>query len=161
MWSDTPVHTATKERDDWQNPPEHEKNTRKSKAPLPLALITALSDCGSLTVGVSAMLQRVAFKDQRQTSEGRRKTRTWYLLSSRNGMPRYLSENADAVQMRSDKFLTEPLEHDASAAAKHLNKVELLSAGARTVRCQRGGNDTLCSWESNTEPGPVLNCLGV
>lgn len=31
MWSDTAVHTATKERDDWQNPPEHEKK-HKEKA---------------------------------------------------------------------------------------------------------------------------------
>ena len=37
-------------------------------------------------------------------------------------MPRYLSENADAVQMRSDKFLTERAAHGASAAAKYPNK---------------------------------------
>lgn len=51
-------------------------------------------------------------------------------------MPRYLSENADAVQMRSDKFLTELPVDSASTAAKYLNKMEFLSSG--------GGNNTLC-----------------
>lgn len=41
-------------------------------------------------------------------------------------MPRYRSENADAVQMRSETILTVPLAHSASAAAKYLHEVEIL-----------------------------------
>lgn len=62
-------------------------------------------------------------------------------------MPRYRSENADAVKMRSDKFLTEPPVHSASAAAKYLNKVEFLSSWDQITCCQWGGNDTLCRWK--------------
>ncbi len=66
-------------------------------------------------------------------------------------MPRYLSENADAVQMRSDKLLTGLLVCRVSAAAKYLNKVEFLSARAHMTRCQWGGSDTLCRWFSHCE----------
>lgn len=59
-------------------------------------------------------------------------------------MPRYLSENADAVQMRSDTFLTVPRVDSASAAAKYLNKVEFLSSWAEMKCFQWGGNNTLC-----------------
>lgn len=68
----TSAHSYQRERWLTKSSGAWKKTQGEGKAPPPLALIAALSDCGSLTVGVSAMLLRVAFKDQRQTSEGRR-----------------------------------------------------------------------------------------
>lgn len=65
-------------------------------------------------------------------------------------MPRYRSENADAVQMRSETFLTVPLAHSASAAAKYLHKVEILLLRAKLNTFSKkeiaacGGEEVIC-----------------
>lgn len=85
------------------------KRQQTSEAPLPLTLIAAaFSNCRSLTVGVSLMLTLPKINGKHAHAGSKH---TWYLLSSRNGMPRYRSEKADAVQTRRETFLTEPPAH--------------------------------------------------
>ena len=94
------------------------------------------SFCAVMSLVSRELSETLSKIDGKRVSGGRGKRRshtcTWYLLSSHRGVPRYRSENADAVQMESDAL-------GAYATSKQLtdchNNVESLSPPKQNQWC--------------------------